>query len=228
MRGPAVIFDMDGVLADTYQSHFASWRQLYGELGREYGEAAFAADFGRTSRDILRRTLDNGLTDEQVRDLDQRKEAYFREFIRSSPSLAMDGAIELIDALRSDGFLLAVGSSGPPENIELMLKKLGRAESFSAIVTGADVTRGKPDPQVFQLAAARLGVAPAACVVIEDAVHGVEAARRGGMKSVALAGTASREELDRHADRVVLSLRQITPGNLRKLLAERGEPRAKV
>lgn len=222
MRGPAVIFDMDGVLADTYQPHFASWRQLYGELGREYDEAAFAADFGRTSRDILRRSLGSDLTDERVRDLDQRKEAYFREFIRSSPSVAMDGAVELIDALVSDGFLLAVGSSGPPENVALLLEKLGRAERFASVVTGADVTRGKPDPQVFQLAAIRLGVAPAGCVVIEDAVHGAEAARRGGMKCVALTGTASREELDRHADCVVDSLRQVTPESLRELLAGGG------
>jgi beta-phosphoglucomutase len=217
MRGPAVIFDMDGVLADTYQAHFASWRQLYRELGREYSETAFAADFGRTSREILRGTLGNAVTDEQIREIDKRKEAYFREFVRKS-AVAMDGAVELIDSLAADGFLLAVGSSGPSENIALLLHKLGRAAQFGAVVTGADVTRGKPDPQVFQLAAERLGVRPATCVVVEDAVHGVEAARRAGMKSVGLAGTSSRDEL-RHADRVVESLRQVTPTNLRELLS---------
>jgi beta-phosphoglucomutase len=221
MRGPAVIFDMDGVLADTYQAHFASWRQLYGELGREYSEAAFAADFGRTSRDILRRTLDEGLTEERVRELDNRKEAYFRDFVRKS-DVAMDGAVELIDSLVANGFLLAVGSSGPSENIALMLEKLDRTARFGAVVTGADVTRGKPDPQVFLLAAERLGVRPGACVVMEDAVHGVEAARRAGMRSVGLAGTSSRDEL-RHADCVVESLRQVTPTNLRELLAVGGE-----
>lgn len=216
MCGPAVIFDMDGVLADTYQAHFASWRRLYGELGIEYDEAAFAADFGRTSRDILRRTLGDELTDEQVRDYDGRKEAYFRDSLRES-SAVMDGAVELIDALSADGFLLAVGSSGPPENVALLLDKLERAERFTAMVTGAEVTRGKPDPQVFLLAAERLGVRPAACVVVEDAVHGVEAAHRAGMKCVALAGTSSRDELS-HADGVVDSLRQITPAKLRELL----------
>jgi beta-phosphoglucomutase len=220
MRGPAVIFDMDGVLADTYQAHFASWRRLYGDLGLEYGEAVFAADFGRTSRDILRRTLGDGLTDERVREFDDRKEAYFRDFARKSP-VAMDGAVELIDALREDGFLLAIGSSGPAENIALLLEKLERADRFAAVVTGADVTRGKPDPQVFQLAAERLDVPAAMCVVIEDAVHGVEAARRAGMKAVALAGTSSRDAFG-HADRVVDNLRQLTPLNLRELLSGGG------
>jgi beta-phosphoglucomutase len=222
MLGPAVIFDMDGVLADTYDAHFASWRALYGELGHDYTEEAFAADFGRTSRDILRRTLGSELTDEQIRELDGRKESHFRDEVRRSSSVVMDGARELIDALAADGFLLAVGSSGPPENIELLLAKLGRAAKFSAVVTGADVTRGKPDPQVFQLAAERLGVRAASCVVVEDAVHGIEAARRGGMKSVALVGTSSRDELG-HADWVVDSLREITPAKLRELLGGSGD-----
>jgi beta-phosphoglucomutase len=217
MPGPAVIFDLDGVLVDSYQAHFASWRQMYAELGLDYGEEAFAADFGRTSRDILRRTLGDKLTDEQIRDLDSRKEALFRDILRESFP-PMDGAVALIDSLAADGFRLAVGSSGPPENIALSLEKLGRAARFGAVVTGADVTRGKPDPQVFQLAAERLGVPAASFVVVEDAVHGIEAARRAGMKGVALTGTTTADKLG-HADLVVDSLREITPARLRELLA---------
>ena len=206
----AVIFDMDGVLVDSYRAHFQSWLRLYGELGMEYGEAAFAADFGRTSRDILRRTLGDKLTDARIRELDERKEAIYRDIIRQKFP-AMDGAVELIDALAADGFLLAVGSSGPTENIALSLEKLGRRDTFAAAVTGADVTRGKPDPQVFQLAAERLGVPAASCCVVEDAPHGVEAARRAGMKCVALTGTTTRDQLA-HADLVVDNLRELNAG----------------
>jgi HAD superfamily hydrolase (TIGR01509 family) len=133
----------------------------------------------------------------------------------------MDGATELIDALAADEFLLAVGSSGPPENIALSLEKLGRKDKFAAIVTGADVTRGKPDPQVFQLAAERLGIAASACAVVEDAVHGIEAAGRAGMKSIALTGTNTRECFA-HADLVVDSLRQLTPASVRELIRSPG------
>jgi beta-phosphoglucomutase len=108
MTKPAVIFDADGVLIDSYDAHFASWRQFYGEHGIEYDEAKFAADFGRTSRDILRRTLGDDLSDEWIRKHDERKEALFRDVVRESFP-AMNGAVELIDALVADGFLIAVG-----------------------------------------------------------------------------------------------------------------------
>jgi len=217
----AVIFDVDGVLVDSYRAHFASWRQLYGELGLEYTEQAFAADFGRTSRDILRRTLNGALTDQRIGQLDERKEALFREILRRDFP-AMDGAAELIDALAAAGYLLAVGSSAPLANITLSLEKLNRADKFSAIVTGADVTRGKPDPQVFQLAAKRLGLPAARCAVIEDAVHGIEAARRAGMASIALTGTAHRDELG-GADLIVDSLRELSPAAIGELTENRSQ-----
>jgi beta-phosphoglucomutase len=215
----AVIFDMDGVLVDSYHAHFESWRRLYGELGITYTEAAFAADFGRTSRDILRRTLGDALTDNHVRELDDRKEALYRDILRANFP-AMDGATELINALAADGFRLAVGSSGPPENVALVLERLQGGEKIDVVVTGADVTRGKPDPQVFQIAAERLGVPPSACAVVEDAVHGVEAARRAEMAAIALTGTAHRDQLTA-AELVVESLRELTPGSIRELIRAR-------
>jgi beta-phosphoglucomutase len=211
-----VIFDLDGVLVDSYRAHFASWQALFRELGIDYSEQAFAADFGRTSRDILRRTLGDRLPEERIRALDQRKESLFRDYLREN-FVAIQGAIELIDALDADGFLLAVGSSGPPENIALSLEKLQRGDKFAAVVTGNDVSRGKPDPQVFQLAGERLGLPPASCAVVEDAVHGIEAARRARMASIALTGTASRQLLA-HADLVVDTLRELSPAVIRRLL----------
>jgi HAD superfamily hydrolase (TIGR01509 family) len=212
----AVIFDMDGVLIDSYHAHFGGWSRMYHELKLEYTEADFAADFGRTSRDILFRRFGDQLGTERIRELDARKEALFRDSIRNAFP-AMDGALELIDALAADGFQLAVGSSGPQENVALCLEKLGRRERFTAVVTGQDVTRGKPDPQVFQVAAQRLGLAPGNCAVVEDAVHGIDAARRAGMKSIGLVGTATREQLA-DADLVVQSLRQLNPGAIRHLI----------
>jgi beta-phosphoglucomutase len=129
----------------------------------------------------------------------------------------MDGAVELIDALAAAGFRLAVGSSGPPENVALTLERLARAARFGALVTGRDVTRGKPDPQVFLIAAERLGATPARCIVVEDAPVGVAAAHAAGMASVALVGTVAAERLA-GADLVVRSLRELDAPRLAALL----------
>jgi beta-phosphoglucomutase len=208
----AVIFDVDGVLVDSYRAHLESWQALAAGDGIALTEERFAATFGRTSRDIIRLLwAGRDLDEAAVRALDDEKEALYRRIVaRDFP--AMDGAGELIAALRAAGVRLAVGSSGPPENVEMALSELG-SSSFEAAVTGRDVERGKPDPQVFLLAAERLGVAPASCVVIEDAPDGIAAARAAGMAAVALASTGRSEADfdDVRADLVVRSLRQLGP-----------------
>ena len=215
MTQKAVIFDVDGVLVDSYQPHFESWRDILAELGVEFTEADFRATFGRTSLDILKQ-LYGDMSLEEAERVDERKEALYRDMIRDNFP-AIDGAGELIDALVTAGFAIAVGSSGPKENVELTLECLGRKEKFGAVVTRVDVTRGKPDPQVFQIGAERLGVPPELCAVIEDAVPGVEAANRAEMTSIALTGTAPREKLA-HAQFVVDSLRELSPEKISQLI----------
>jgi beta-phosphoglucomutase len=215
----AVIFDVDGVLVDSYGPHFRSWRELAAESGVTFTEAQFVETFGKTSRDIIRRVWGDDACDERrVRHLDDRKEALYRRIVsRDFP--AMDGAPELIEALHHAGFVLAVGSSGPPENVELVLERLGKRALVAATVTGADVTRGKPDPQVFRIAAERLAAAPAECVVVEDAPDGVRAARAAGMAVVTLLSTGRREAdfADASPDLIVASLRELSPDILRAL-----------
>jgi beta-phosphoglucomutase len=215
----AVIFDVDGVLVDSYDAHFKGWQRLFHELGREYSETEFAAGFGRTSREILSEMLGSEVTDEQILTLDARKEAYYRDAMRRD-FRPIDGAVELIDALARAGFRLAVGSSGPPENVDLALDNLSGTDRIAAVVTGRDVTRGKPDPQIFQLAAERLQVPGSHCAVVEDAVHGIEAAKRAGMAAIALVGTATRTELAA-ADLVVDSLRELSPSTMEALIRRR-------
>jgi beta-phosphoglucomutase len=212
----AVIFDVDGVLTDSYQAHFQSWRRLFSDIDAEFTEDQFRATFGRTNRDIFGELYGGQMDDEEMRRLGDRKEAYYREIV-SKTFTPLPGAIELIDALHEAGFKLAVGSSGPPENIQLTLEKLGRANSFSARVTSRDVTRGKPDPQVFSLAAERLGLPPSQCAVIEDAPQGIEAANRAGTTSIAVTGTTTREKLA-HARLVVNSLTELSPQQIAALI----------
>jgi len=217
----AVIFDVDGVLVDSYEPHFESWRVVGDELGQVITREQFASSFGRTSKDIIRlwwsELFGASLTDAKIAELDERKEAAYREVIRETKPV-MEGAVALIDALRGDGFKLAVGSSGPPENVALSLELLGRAEKFDARVTGMDVTRGKPDPQVFLIAAQKLGVEPKWCVVIEDAPAGIAAANAAGMASIGLLGTTDALGL-KAAKHITPTLTALGPKMIRELIA---------
>jgi beta-phosphoglucomutase len=132
----------------------------------------------------------------------------------------MDGARELIDDFATAGFALAVGSSGPPENVQLILEKLQRGSSFQAVVTGMDVTRGKPDPQVFSLCAERLGLAPAKCLVIEDAAVGVAAAQAAGCRCIGLANRGQDASLLGAADLVIHRLRELSAQGIASLVGD--------
>jgi beta-phosphoglucomutase len=188
-----VIFDMDGVLVDSGPAHRESWEKVAGELHRTITKEQFDATFGRPSRDIIR-ALFGDLSAEEVKAIDDRKESLYRSIVERAMPI-MPGAIELVRALHDAGFLLAIGSSGPPENIALVIRALGIGPAISAIVNGFDVSHGKPHPEVFLRATEKLGLPPARCVVIEDAPSGIEAAHRGGMKVVALASSHPRTEL---------------------------------
>ena len=150
-------------------------------------------------------------------ELDDRKEIAFREII-AQVFPAMPGASELLKTLRADGFKLAVGSSGPRENVELVLDRLGAVSLFDGVVTGSDVTRGKPDPQVFLMAAERMDVLPRRCVVIEDATAGILAAHAAEMTCVGLVSTGrTRDELAA-AELVVDTLDELSPDVLRNVI----------
>ena len=218
MRELGVIFDVDGVLVDSYRAHFESWRRVAHAVGLEMDERQFAATFGRTSQDIIRQLWGKHLppgTD--IAALDDLKEAAYRDILRQNFP-AMDGAPELLAALHRSGFRLAVGSSGPPENVELVIQQLHAAKLFQASVNGKQVSHGKPHPEVFLTAREKLGLAAGKCAVVEDAPAGIEAARRAGMAAIALTGTAPPEILALRAHLVVDSLRDLSPRRIADLI----------
>ena len=209
-----VIFDMDGVLVDSYGAHLESWIVTAEAYGQRLTEAQFQQTFGRTSREIIRTHWGEGaLSEEQIKRFDDRKEALYSEIV-AEHFPEMGGARDLIHALHAAGFRIAIGSSGPPENIELAISQLKVQDQIDAIVTGRDVTKGKPDPQVFLIAAQRLGLPPEQCAVIEDATPGIAAANAAGMVSVALLSTGHTPEDAREADHVVDRLNELSPERL--------------
>lgn len=179
-----VIFDIDGVLVDSAAAHFQSWQRLAQEHGGKVTEEEFNRTFGQQNRDIIP-MLFGQVSDARLNQLADRKEQIYRDLIRGEPPI-VPGAVELVHDLHDAGARLAVGSSGPRENIELVLDAMDVRGRIRVVVSGDDVTRGKPDPQVFTMAADRLDVPASRCVVIEDAPAGVEAARAAGALAVAV------------------------------------------
>lgn len=209
-----VIFDMDGVLIDSADAHWKSWRILAQRRGVELRQEQFAQTFGRQNRDIVPLFFGPVCPEESRRLADQKEEIY-RDLIRDQPPLVF-GAAELLRGLAAIGAVLAIGSSGPRANIELVVDALGVTHCFDAILCAEDVTRGKPDPQVFSLAASRINLRADRCVVVEDAPAGVAAARAAGAKCAAVLMHHDRAALAA-ADLIVERLADLTPAQLRAL-----------
>lgn len=214
-----VIWDMDGVIVDTAQFHFRAWKKAVEERGTRFDESDFKRTFGMRTPDIIRIIFGDKLQKSQVAEIARRKEEYYRQMAKGNVA-PLPGAIELIKALRAANFRQAIASSAPRENVELVVNSLGIRELLQAIVTEEDVQAGKPDPQMFLTAARRLGVEPDSCLVIEDSIAGVEAARRGGMKCAAVSNTHHPSRLA-DADLVVDSLRRLSVDVVYALLLTR-------
>ena len=216
----AVIWDVDGTLVDTAELHFRAWEELCRELGRPFSRADFAATFGRRNPEIFRHLFGERFSEKEMDELGFRKEELYRAAARGGVEL-LPGVRPLLEGLHAAGFLQAIGSSAPRANVELILEITGSARFFTAISSAEDTQRGKPDPQVFLVAAQKLGVEPRRCVVMEDAVAGVEAAKAGGMKCVAVRFVGHHPEDKLRAagaDLVAPTLEQVTARTVRDLL----------
>jgi beta-phosphoglucomutase len=216
----AVVWDMDGTLVDTADLHFAAWVQLARELDRPFSRAEFAATFGRRNPEILRFLFGDHLTDANVAELGERKENYYRAAAEHGVEL-LPGVRPLLDGLHGAGFRQAIGSSAPRGNLDLILHLTGIQPYLEAIVSMEDTQRGKPDPEVFLVAARKLGVPPERALVLEDAVAGVEAAKAAGMRCIAVTfvGHHATDQLRAAgADLVVPTLEQVSVQTVRGLI----------
>ena len=189
----AVLWDMDGVLIDTGPLHFRTWADVLAPQGIALTPELFRATFGMNNRGVL--TTIYGYEPEAalLTRLSEDKEAAFREGLRAGAQ-PLPGVAPWLQRLQARGVRQAVASSGPMENIEAVVEALGIRAYFDTLVSAARMP-GKPDPAVFLEAARRLDAPPAGCVVVEDAIAGIEAARRAGMACLAVTTTNPAEAL---------------------------------
>jgi HAD superfamily hydrolase (TIGR01509 family) len=212
-RPRAVLWDLDGTLVDSRDQHWRAWRDALSVEGFTVTEAQFATTFGRRNDAILTAWLGRVATPELIARIGDDKERRFRELVERESAVLLPGVVEWVRRLGDAGWLQAIASSAPRLNVEVEHAALGLEGWFTALVSAEDVRVGKPDPQVFLVAAARLGVPAGRCVVVEDAAPGIEAARRAGMQSIGVGpGVGSA------ADVTVASLTDLAPDGFERLV----------
>lgn len=214
-----LLFDMDGVLVNNLEIH----RQAFAEFFRRYGvERSFdelSRVFGKGNDDIMGELMPQDVVERVgIRELGYEKEAIYRE-IYAPIITPQPGLLEFLAEAEREGLRSAVGSSGYRVNVDFVLERCAIERYFSAIVAGDEVTRCKPDPEIYLTASSKLGLKPSECIVFEDAEAGIEAAKRAGIKVVALATTFSREFLAAtDADVIVDDFTQVSVDMLRRLV----------
>jgi HAD superfamily hydrolase (TIGR01509 family) len=188
----AVLWDMDGTLIDSADFHWISWRDTLAAEGIAITHEQFLSSFGQRNDSILPEWLGSAATPERIARIGNTKEILYRQLVHRYGISALPGVADWLHRLHNQGWLQAVASAAPRANIDAILESLSATHIFQAIVSAEDVHRGKPDPEVYLVAASRVGVPPERCIVVEDAVAGVDGARRAGMRSIGVSRTADR------------------------------------
>ena len=212
----AVLWDMDGTLIDSEDFHWISWRDTLAQEGIAITHEQFLSTFGTRNDSILRQWLGSAATSELMERIANAKEDLYRDLIRRNGISALPGVAHWVRRLHQEGWLQAVASAAPRANIIAVLEALSATHIFQGIVSAEDVRRGKPDPEVYLAAASRVSVSPDRCIVVEDAVAGIEGARSAGMRSIGVSHNGTHLP----ADIVVPSLELLDSSAFDKLLED--------
>jgi beta-phosphoglucomutase len=205
VRTRAVLWDMDGTLIDSIPYHLQAWLDVLRQINRTVEPQAWNQTAGMRNSEIIP-LLFPDMTPEEAAYVDRAKEERYREHIEHDGIELLPGVAAWIDRFKTASWKQAVASSAPPENVVAIAHVLHFNGTFEAMISGADVQRGKPDPDIFLAAAHRLNVEPQQCLVIEDAEAGIEAAHRAGMKAIGVLNTHPHLE----ADLVIKSLEELS------------------
>lgn len=203
MKSKAYIFDMDGTLVNNCPYHIIAWQEFSRRYGRELTEKEIIDWMGAPNTYYCEQIFGRPLSSEELARLGEEKERIYRKLYAPHMRLP-DGLRTLLDRAHAEGIPCAVATGGPKENVDFVMDGLSIRGDFAAIVDASCYTRGKPAPDCFLAAAAKLGVPPAECTVFEDAVAGIRAAKAAGMKVVAVTFTNPRETLQKESpDRII-------------------------
>lgn len=208
----AIIFDMDGVIVDSNPYHKISLRQFCEQHGFYLSDADLLNKiYGRTNNDWIR-NLFGDLPKERILALGEEKEAMFRDLYKNEIQ-ALAGLEDFLKKLEAQKIPKAIGTSAPRSNVDFVLAATQLEKYFTTILDQSNVEHGKPNPEIYLKVAARIGFAPAQCIVFEDSLSGVEAAQQAGAKVVGVTTTHTKDELS-HTDFVIADFKDLNPQTL--------------
>jgi beta-phosphoglucomutase len=205
---------MDGTLVDSGELHWIAWRNTMANEGIVITREQFLSTFGQRNDSIIQSWLGSAATAQRIERIEQAKEERYRDLVQRVGITPEPGVAAWLGRLHKDGWQQAIASAAPRANIDAVLKALSANHIFRGIVSAEDVRRGKPDPEVYLLAASRVGVPAERCIVVEDARAGIAGARRAGMRSIGV----SHDGKKLHGDLVVQSLELLEPDAFDRLL----------
>jgi beta-phosphoglucomutase len=212
----AVIFDMDGVLVDNMEFHKKAWKKFMQKYSPDTNLKEFSRHFGKTNGDLIEILFNHSLTQDEIQNLAEEKEAMYRDiyapFVSPTP-----GLISFLRRLEDQKTEMVVATSAPDSNVNFVMNKTGLRKYFKRIIDSSQIRKGKPDPEIYRLAAGQTRCPVMRCLVFEDSCPGIESARKAGMKVIGVATTYSPEKL-KGAERIIRDFTKISPDDVRAVL----------
>ena len=216
MEFKAAIFDLDGVIVDTVPLHYKAWKRMFNDYGKEFDYNDYKQKVDGIPRIDGCRAIRIGLSDKGIIKAGDKKQRYYMQYLDQDGVKVYDTTVSLIQEIIAAGIHTAVVSSS--KNLPLVLEKVGMTDKFEVRLSGNDITKGKPDPQIFLMAAEKLKVTPDESVVFEDATLGVEGAKRANMRCVGI-DRSNRPDLFKKADIIVKDLGEVNLTRLQSLFS---------
>jgi len=203
-----IAFDLDGTMIDNNRFHILSWQEFYKRRGRSFTSEEFITHFnGKTNADVLKYVFPYSLTADEISLFTEEKEAIYRE-IYAPHIKPLPGLIALLELLNKHNIPMVIATSGIPVNIEFMLEHIKIGQYFKSIINSTHITKGKPDPEIYFLAAIELGLPPSRCIAFEDAVAGIRSSKNAGFKTIALSTSHNREDL-KESDLIIKDFNEV-------------------
>jgi len=203
-----IIFDMDGVLTDNKEQDFTAWKRVFADFGLDLNMDGYKSFTGMKGEEIVKKYIKLDADDKEATSLTRRKEEYFIEEIKKTKIEPMKGVVRLLNDLKKNNIKMGIGTAAMEFKAYAILEELGIKDFFEVLVSAEKVKKGKPDPETYLKVAEYLKLKPEECIVIEDAPNGIEAAKNGGIKCIAITSTHKESELQL-ADKIIDSFDEL-------------------